>query len=623
MGLHRAKSKIWKKVTTVVATLSMVVGVSYFGAAAFAATGVGHHAGHTWDGDGTSFIGSYAFDDSTFGYCMDAAYGPPTFFSYTNQVVTSFQREDGIWLDSNDMGRLAYLMSTYGDTANDIQASAMALNVWRITGMDGHDDSWYAARANGNAAAVIALADDMMADANANATTGVTATVNIVYDDPTGQTATIWSDIEVDYISGASDQIADGSHVGTLTITGGVFESTGTNTASITNGEELTIIPDRRGATIQVNGSVSYSNLPYGTALVVGFPDGNPPSRQRVLFGAGSNAVAVTGTGSSVAMASDTAFQIQTATQTSLDEAEVGDMVEDEIVVTVEATTENPDAEWGVYDDGNGNLEPIPVTIRSTFWRDNSGGPITQQPTVPADADNVCEVQITVTAPGTYTTPPCEIEVTGYHVWTERIDPNDTPVLEGGNKVLPWSSEYGIATEITFVPFPPVITSNTTHPTARPNTCISDVLHVTNSNTATTEEYVITSTLLGPFNTKPTPDTVLPDLADQPIVGTVETTITGNGDFTTPCINVASAGWYVWVLESEGTVATDGIIPAFTDYMLYDTEMSLITLASLANTGMNSEDAKGSLFLGVMFFGSGLFLLALNYIRPRRTVEVL
>ena len=612
MGLHAARRKMGKKILAVVASVAILGGAGIASTAAFAATGTGVGVGFIWDGDGDTFLGSYDFDDGNRGLCLDSSQDAPISTSYTNQDLSSFQKQDGNFLSPEDIARLRYIGDNYGSSSDPTTAAAAQLAVWRITGMNGNSDHYYAQRANGSEGAVIATADAINAAANANAAYGATANVVINFDDPEGLTATAYSDINVTYVSGGTSAVADGTQSGTLVLTDGVFEDNGTNTHAITNGTEYTIIPSRLGSTVQVSAVVTYSNVPYGNTMRVGIPDSDPDA-QRMLFSGGGTVTALGGAGVSPALASETPFQVSISTQTSAATAEVGDVVTDEVMVTVDADAQNPNAEWGVWDN-NGVLTPIEVTIHAIFWQDTTGSPIVQSATIPNTAIEVCDVTLVVTSAGTYTTPDCIVETGAYHVWTESINPADTPVSEGGDKILPFQSEYGISTESTFVPFPPTISTKTTHPEAHPNDCISDVMTITNNNTAA-EPYIIKSTLIGPSATKPEVGDVLPDLDDVKVVGTVQTEIDGNGVYTTPCIGVTAVGYYFWVLESEGS--DDTIIPAFTDYEIYDTEMSLVSVVktNLANTGsVGSGNSNIWLVAGGLFvFGFGILL----FIRPR------
>jgi hypothetical protein len=166
----RIKTKLTRKIASIIAAIAIFAGITTLAApAAFAVISTGHAYGHTWSGDGTSYLGSYQFADGSVGYCMDVTAGVPISFNYTVGQTNSFQREDGAFLSDADLARLNYIMTQYGASTNPDVAAAVQLNVWRITGMNGHTDGYYAARANGSAAAVIAEADNQVAAANTNA----------------------------------------------------------------------------------------------------------------------------------------------------------------------------------------------------------------------------------------------------------------------------------------------------------------------------------------------------------------------------------------------------------------------------------------------------------------------
>jgi hypothetical protein len=82
---------------------------------------------------------------------------------------------------------------------------------------------------------------------------------------------------------------------------------------------------------------------------------------------------------------------------------------------------------------------------------------IVSAPTVPAHAPVVCTVEILVSGPGEYDTPACTLSAPGFYVWVEKIDPARTPADQGGSRMRPWQSAFGVASEVTHVtaPAPP------------------------------------------------------------------------------------------------------------------------------------------------------------------------
>jgi hypothetical protein len=77
------------------------------------------------------------------------------------------------------------------------------------------------------------------------------------------------------------------------------------------------------------------------------------------------------------------------------------------------------------------------------------------------DAPVVCTVEVIATGVGEYRTPDCVLPAAGWYVWTEKIDPDRTSAEQGGARVLPWVSDFGIAAEVTraVMPVAPAVAS--------------------------------------------------------------------------------------------------------------------------------------------------------------------
>jgi hypothetical protein len=124
--------------------------------------------------------------------------------------------------------------------------------------------------------------------------------------------------------------------------------------------------------------------------------------------------------------------------------------------------------QWGTYTASDGQVLPIPVTIRSTLL-----GPLDAEPApapqAPDGSGVVCRVEtLAEQGPARYITPDCVLPAPGYYVWVETIDPADTPAEKGGGRVRPWRSPFGTATEVTLATTPPPATPPATTPPAPP-----------------------------------------------------------------------------------------------------------------------------------------------------------
>lgn len=209
------------------------------------------------------------------------------------------------------------------------------------------------------------------------------------------------------------------------------------------------------------------------------------------------------------------------------------------------------------------------VDVVSTLW-----GPFTTAPTlsaaIPANAPKVGTVTTTVSGDGTYTTDTLDVVEGGFYVWTEMIA--ETP------EIIEWQSPFGIASETTFVRYQPKIVTQTSHEVAVPQTAISDKLTVSGLRDDMT--LTVESTLYGPLATRPTESSTIP--VDAPVAGTVTTTVTGNGDFTTDAVTVSDPGFYTWVDEIvEGPENSEWVsrfgVPSETTLVQWQPEVATVS----------------------------------------------
>lgn len=586
-------------------------GIAISSSEASAVIAVEHGFGHTWDGDGHSWLGSHRLADGNLGLCLQVNKLPPegNDLSYVDGNSLG-------WFTDDDSARLAYLARNWLASSDAGTAAATQLATWTITGLNGHDQEWYAKRANGSAGEVLDLARNMLdkADASGGASRSVRAEMLLSLPEKTisGSTkqGSVRAEIIVDFLGGGFTALPPGAHSGTITLHGAVFDD-GSTTAAATNGTIYAMTPTGTAALSDITAEVVFDNLPYGHAITVAQHPGGiqsllvPPAQ-------GTSARA----SAHLQGRSTLPFQPRVQTQTSSQTAQAGTRIHDELTLSL-STSAGTLSEWGVYPVEPGIFKPVPVTIESSLLGPYNS-PITPAETIPQDAPVVCTVETTARqGPGSYSTPECTLPAGGYYVWVEKIDPQRTPVSEGGGSILAWVSEFGERSEVSFVAFPPTISTTISESHSLVGDCIFDTLHVTNVNPAS-KELEIHSILVGPLTEKPEEGFAGNDLKRQATAGNVSTKITANGDYKTACITLAEPGHYFFIYESDGSAfQQDGtqIIPPFTDQRAHASEMTTVTAPPpperLPLTGLETTNlflplgAGSSVFLGALLLFLG------------------
>jgi len=290
----------------------------------------------------------------------------------------------------------------------------------------------------------------------------------------------------------------------------------------------------------------------------------------------------------------------------------VGTRLHDELNLSL-VTGSNTLSEWGIYDAGDGAFEPVPVTIESRLLGPYKS-PITPGDDIPVDAPVVCTVEVLANrGPGLYKTPSCVLPAEGYYVWVDQIDPLRTSRDQGGGSILPWLSPFGQTSEVSFVPFPPSISSTVSHAQVASGDCVSDTLHVTGLNPEA-GNLPITSTLVGPLIDEPENGQKHDSLVGLPVAGAITTIVETDGDHQTDCVPVTQPGHYFFVYQSNGSqmdASGNQAVRPFADLTTYSSE-STVVHAPLALTGltpMNPTIIGGP--LGALVLGSAAVTITL------------
>lgn len=173
------------------------------------------------------YLGNYLAPDGYRVYCIDSPLPWPSGDTSGPTAVDSLVTTWGSTLPAADLQKLNYVLLTYGQTDDPVQAAAVAAFVNAYTSGWARDlGAGYAAGAwylNGNAT-VTAVYDTIWADAQANAAPVGTATVQV---DPDAGTVTVTA--------------APAASTGTLTLTGAVRTDTGETTFPVTSNEVVPI----------------------------------------------------------------------------------------------------------------------------------------------------------------------------------------------------------------------------------------------------------------------------------------------------------------------------------------------------------------------------------------------
>ncbi|WP_157490133.1 thioester domain-containing protein [Frigoribacterium sp. Leaf186] len=588
-------------------------------APAAAVTGTGHGVGHLWRGDGVSWLGTYRLDDGTQAFCLEAGKTSPVGNHYDTTTGG-----DVIGVSTDDHARLAYIARTWGGTTDADTAAAGQLAVWTITGLNGHTQRYYAGRANERWPIVLERANQMLAEASSAASKSVVASITVeLAADGTGL---VRPDLTVDRVTGGPT-LLEPSHEGTVTLDGAVFAD-GSTTTSVRNAESVPVTATGDQARLTVRATVRFDDLPYGRVTTVG---NSPAGSQMILFSGGVAASA--SEAASVEQLSPLPFQPRVVTQTSDTVAETGTTVTDQVTLDVRPG-EGLLSEWGRYDDA-GTWRAVPVTVRSRLLGPFLA-PVVESDDWPRDAPVVCEVALEVLdGPGTYSTPGCDLPSGGYYTWVETVDPADTPVEAGRDRVGSWRSPFGTATETTFVPWAPSVSTTVSEAEVDPGTCVSDSLTVADLHPDVPGGVEVESVLVGPFDDAPEAGSDLGPInrIDPSLVVAREAVVVGDdGTYDTPCITLDRPGTYVFVFSSAGSpAAEDGsqVVPAFADTTVHWSEMTTVRQsapteapvvpARLAFTG--SDGGGQALLVALGIVGTGVVLVAsagVLHVRRRR-----
>jgi hypothetical protein len=442
---RRRRRRFQARITAIVIALvaAVFVLVVFAAAAASAVPVTGRAFGYFSPEGGGFWLGSWRLADGTLAFCVNTERSTPN--------GEDFEYADGAelgWYSTDDAARLAYISRTWAATTDPTTAAAGQIATWTLTGLGSHTQEELAAKAGDDAPAVLDLARRMLAETDRFASRSVSAGLQFDQAEPDG-TVSVLPTLSIDTLASGLVSVPAGTHEGTVTLTGATFEG-GARSATVRNGTAVPILVPGASAIVEVSATVRFEGLNYGSALTMAVAKGGA---QNLLTarqaGVAATATRVTG------LPSDRPFQPVVSTRTSAAVAADGTTVFDTVIIGVTPTPSFL-AEWPVYGPPGGPWLPVPVTVRSRLL-----GPFAEEITPaaapPPGSPVLCEVSLVITTgPGTYTTPECTLAGPGTYVWVETISPADTTPAHGRSRVLPWTSPFGVAAEITAVNPPPV-----------------------------------------------------------------------------------------------------------------------------------------------------------------------
>ena len=398
-----------------------------------------------------------------------------------------------------------------------------------------------------------------------NATAGVTAgdgTTNITGSlvfavDPTNN-----------YVGTVTPQFSSGNMgAGTITLTNGIFTSTGTPTISgATAGVALPIegVPpysaeDGFAEEYKISGTGTFdAGSGSWAAELELYTTGN---QQRTVASAGRVDVSVPVSGEDPMVRGVTFEPIVTTSAPRF--VTEGEVFVDEVTATL--ATEQP---WTV----NSNGDAAPVVAKGTLYGSLSEEPI-ESADVPTDAPDAGTAEVTLTGEGTYAVESDVVASTpGYYTWVWTIDAADQRA--GVQRLLPenyfWADAFGQRVETSITP-PRVSTQ------AQPSTKLGGEITdtaivegvVPNETTLTFEAFKVPTNPDGsvqfPEGFVPSEDEGVTNLewvceADPVFVQETPVEVTGAGEYVSEAFTPTEHGKYLWVetLWVEGTPVHTG-----------------------------------------------------------------
>lgn len=571
----------------------------------------------------SGWVGSFIGTDGSVTYCID---GPRLYpWEYGGTAYGDPQRVDDFVTGSNSnpastpigklsTDKLAWIMEHYGSSTDPAIAAAVQRIVWDMTGDVGLGSNIVAW--NGVDRGLVDYAYSAInADAMTNGYTdgSLSTTIGPASDGSAG----------LDLSFAVSGTRFDGSPANpgandiVASISGGAFDLNGNGVydegidrfdrvGGLQTGRAYAIVPTSPTAGAD---DISVSATAASVVSDYWIQIRNPADGvyQRVIQAGSANAAAASDTKADVPTQNPARLQVATVNQSWYVSAEEiaanpdAGLIRDEITVGVVETPLNRNFAWPVGPDG----APVSATVTVTLYKDPGTGPIVQGE-IPEGAVEVGSDSVVVTAPGKYTTPNgVRVTEPGRYVFVEEIKPVDVDWGAGNliRKIEPFQGEYGIANESTYVPYAPEVSTDSLYDMPYAGTAVADTFQVSNfaegADPVTVDVYAV-----GPFQ----PGEVRPEITDENdpdlaanLAGRTQLEITGDGEYTTPEIEGATAeeGTYYFMYDFNSTLPAKPndkvFIPSFQDFAYHEEESYTVTTPRVETQTSDRTTHAGSM----------------------------
>lgn len=381
------------------------------------------------------YLGNYLAPDGFRVYCIDSPLPWPSGQTSAPVPIDTLTTTWGSTLSSAELRKLNYVLSTYGQTDDPVQAAAVAAYVNAYTSGWARDlGAGYAAGAwylNGNAT-VTGVYDTIWSDAEANAVPSGSATLQLEMSTATdGSVAVAASPVDA---------------TGTLTLTGAVRADTGESSFPVGDGD---VVPIRGLPADEVREYAISAEAAFTAATVAG-PQlvlYTTADQQRTIRGGGPGSLEFAANAHTGAVPLDFSPVITTAVETR--SVETGEPLVDRLTVGI-ADGSRP---WRLRADGT----PVSLVAEGVLYGPFAEEPA-QAPTVPASAPVLARETVTITGPGEYTTSgTATASEPGYYTWVWSMDAARQDAV--GAAALPpgyaFVSAFGLPDETHWVTAPP------------------------------------------------------------------------------------------------------------------------------------------------------------------------